>query len=107
VEEFAQVLHLKNVQTLALRAEEISKKPEYAHQFDCVVSRAVAYLPQVLDWALPFVKKSGKILLLKTPSDEEIRDGNYYLSTHHLSMQKIPYELHDSSRLILEITHLN
>lgn len=43
--------------------------------FDVVVSRATAYMPQILEWAAPFVKAGGVAILYKLPSEEELKDG--------------------------------
>ena len=37
------------------------------HRFDCVTARAVAALPQLCEYALPFVKKGGKAVFYKGP----------------------------------------
>jgi 16S rRNA (guanine527-N7)-methyltransferase len=56
VDEFAHKLGLKNVSTLSGRAEEIGQNKDYRHSFDFVVSRATAYFPTLLEYALPLLK---------------------------------------------------
>ena len=104
VEEFRQTLELQNVATVWGRAEEIAKQKENAHRFDCVVSRAVAYLPQVIEWALPFLSFGGKILLLKTPSIEEWNDGQQYASEKKLLLKEQAYEMDGITRQILIVS---
>lgn len=56
------------------RAEEGGRKPELREHFDVATARAVAALPVLLEYCLPFVKKGGCFVSLKGPdSDEEHR----------------------------------
>lgn len=52
------------------RAEELAKKPEYREQFDLVTARAVAALPALAEYSLPFVKIGGFWLAMKGPGEE-------------------------------------
>ena len=52
------------------RAEEYAKKPEYREQFDAVTARAVAALPMLAEYSLPYVKTGGYWLSMKGPSEE-------------------------------------
>ena len=52
------------------RAEEMGKKPEYREQFDIVTARAVAALPTLAEYSLPFVKQGGYWLAMKGPGEE-------------------------------------
>lgn len=71
VDEFAQELSLKNISTLAGRAEEIGQNPQYREAFDLVVSRATAYFPTLLEYALPLVKVGGIFAAYKLTDKEE------------------------------------
>ena len=62
------------VRRIHARAEEGGRKPELREQFDVATARAVAALPVLLEYCLPFVKCGGRFLALKGPdSDEEYR----------------------------------
>lgn len=74
-DHFVAHLGLDDVWTVWSRAEDAAKRPDMKHSFDTVVSRATAYMSQILAWAAPFVKAGGSIVLYKLPSEEELEDG--------------------------------
>ena len=66
-------LGLKDITTIHSRAEELQAKGEYRENFDLCVSRAVAALPTLSEYCLPYVKLGGKFIAYKaTGADEEI-----------------------------------
>ena len=86
VAEIAQALNLKNVTTKHARAEEIK------HQFDFVVSRAVAPLEQLLFWTYKKYKKlnsnekiNGLICLKGGDLHQEISDAHNYLKASRIT----------------------
>lgn len=60
-----ETLGLENVEAIHGRAEEIAHKPAYRASFDLVTARAVAALPILLEYAAPFCRVGGRILLPK------------------------------------------
>jgi len=52
------------------RSEELSAKPEYRERFGVAVSRAVARLPALCEYCLPFVAVGGLMLAMKGSEDE-------------------------------------
>lgn len=52
------------------RAEILSKDPDYREQYDIATARAVAPLPVLCEYCLPFVKVGGAFLALKGAEDE-------------------------------------
>jgi len=60
-----ETLQLKSVVAVQGRAEELAHKPEYRSAFDVVTARAVASLPVLLEYAAPFCRVGGKIILPK------------------------------------------
>ena len=64
IDSMASELELR-VRTLALRAEDAAKMPEYRESFDVCVSRAVARLSILDEICLPFVKKGGIFIAMK------------------------------------------
>lgn len=75
IDEFAEKLGINNLTTLHARAEEISRKEEYAGHYDLCVSRAVANLSTLLGWSLPFVKKGGYFIAYKGENYQEEIDA--------------------------------
>ena len=67
-------LGLKNITAVHARAEELARKPEYREQFDICLSRAVANLPVLTEYCMPFVKPGGKFISYKGgDAGEELR----------------------------------
>lgn len=58
-------LQLRNVQVFHGRAEDYGRLKDFRNQFDFVVSRAVAELPLLLEYCIPFVKKEGFFVAYK------------------------------------------
>ena len=71
---FVSALGLENISAIQERAEVLAKNPLHKEKYDFVVSRATAYITDILYWAKPFLKPDGKIILYKMPSDEEKKD---------------------------------
>ena len=76
VADIAEQLGLENVTVRQARAEDLAQDPAYREQFDLVVSRAVAVLPVLAEYCLPFVHVDGSFAAYKTAaSDLEIDDA--------------------------------
>lgn len=99
---FASELHLDNVTSLHERAEVLAKNPEHKEGYDVVVSRATAYITDILTWAVPFLKPTGKIVLYKMPSEDELRDREKVMKKLGLRLiQEEKYTLADRERMFL------
>lgn len=69
-------LNLKDTQAIHARAEDIFQKPDYREQFDIAVSRALAPLPTLVEYALPSVKVGGYFIAMKGPNgDKELEEA--------------------------------
>lgn len=58
-------LQLTNVTAVHSRAEDGAQKPEYREQFDISIARAVAAMPLLAEYCVPFVKVGGYFVALK------------------------------------------
>lgn len=103
-------LRLDNVQVFHGRAEDYGRKENFRNQFDFVVSRAVAELPLLLEYCIPFVKENGYFVSYKSKRyREEIEISEYAFSELTSKLQKVEsYYLKDGDeRVLLFIQNLS
>lgn len=86
VNHFCNELNLDNCKWIWGRAEEIIKN-EYKSTFDFIVSRATAYLPEIINLSYPFLKKWWKMIFYKIYDEEEVSKWNIFASK--LWMRKV------------------
>ncbi|HEU0003184.1 MAG TPA: 16S rRNA (guanine(527)-N(7))-methyltransferase RsmG [Ktedonobacteraceae bacterium] len=60
-----ETLGLHNIEAVQGRAEELAHQQAYRASFDLVTARAVASLPVLLEYAAPYCRVGGKIVLPK------------------------------------------
>lgn len=73
LDEVCEICKLDHVETIHSRAEDAAREEKYREQFDIVVSRAVANMSTLLEYASPFVKVGGKFISYKSGQiDEEL-----------------------------------
>lgn len=75
LKSLCEKLELNNIEVLCKRAEDIAKDINYREKFDYVTARAVAYLPTLLEYCLPFVKVNGKFIAYKGDAKEELKES--------------------------------
>lgn len=69
-------LGLKDVEVIHARSEEAARNKKYREKFDLVTARAVARLPIICEYCLPFVKQGGTFIALKGRQyEEEIQEA--------------------------------
>lgn len=77
VNEFIKQLGIENAVATHDRIE--AHAAQFPRSYDCVVARALAPLPVLLEYARPLLRNKGRLIVSKgSPSDEEL------LSTTHL-----------------------
>ncbi len=59
-------LALGELEIIVDRAESLGQHPEYRGQYDWAVARSVALMPTLVEFLLPFCKKGGRALALKS-----------------------------------------
>lgn len=70
--EVINSLQLKGIKAVHGRAEDFGVRLEFREKFDIAVARAVAALPVLLEYCLPFVKVGGIFIAMKGSSTEEV-----------------------------------
>lgn len=69
--EVINKLNMKDISAIHSRAEDAASKKENRETYDIAVSRAVANLPVLLEYLLPFVKLGGRCICMKGINIEE------------------------------------
>ncbi len=72
IDEFALQLWLPNVETIHSRFEDLWHDKEYRESFDFVVSRATAYFPTLLEYAIPLLKVWWIFIAYKMDNENEL-----------------------------------
>lgn len=72
LDEVIKKLKLTDIKTFHSRAEDFGAKNEHREKYDLAVARAVANLPVLLEYCLPFVKVGGSFIAMKGSNTEEI-----------------------------------
>lgn len=102
-------LGINGVTTIHSRAEDFAFKNR--EKFDIALSRAVASVPTLSEYLLPFVKVNGKVLMYKGSSaEEELSIGEKAILTLGGKVEKIlNFALNevDSQRKIIVINKIN
>ena len=89
LESVMDELQLTNCTTLHGRAEDLSHQ-DYRESFDIATSRAVARLPILLEWTVPYVKEGGYVIALKGAIyEEEVGESNKALSTLKAKIEEV------------------
>lgn len=95
--DFAEELKLENVAVEQYRLEEAAL--DFDEQFSCVVARALAPLPVLIEYATPFISDNGLFIVTKgNPEQSEIMAGQKASSICGLKLIKsqsfeLPQEL--------------
>lgn len=98
---FVSELGLTDIVAIQERAEVLAKDPKYRGQYDFVVSRATAYMTDILTWATPFLWETGKIILYKMPSEDESRDIKKITKKLWLILEsELTYTLGEKERIL-------
>ncbi len=81
LQEVTDSLGLNKITAIHDRAEDAARKPELRGRFEIVVSRAVAALPVLAEYTLPFLKEGGYLICYKTPeAEKELEEAAHAIS---------------------------
>ena len=98
LQEVSRSVEIDNIELILGRAEDFGKNPEYREQYDIATARAVAGLPVLMEFCVPFVKVGGYFVCLKGPNaDLELEESKKAMETLGVEfVEKIDVELPDS-----------
>lgn len=106
--EVTAAMGLQNVRCIHARAEEAARTTEHRAAYDIVVSRAVARLPVLLEYTLPFVRVGGTLLALKgrayAEEQKEARRAAEVLGGGRITARPVHLPGLDDVRAILTVT---
>ncbi|MBQ6076102.1 MAG: 16S rRNA (guanine(527)-N(7))-methyltransferase RsmG [Lachnospiraceae bacterium] len=71
LEEVIRELDLKLIRAVHGRAEDLARDRDFRERYDLAAARAVAPLPVLAEYCLPFVRKGGRFLAYKSDQIEE------------------------------------
>ena len=75
LQDVTNELSLNKVNFVHARAEDGGRDKKYREKFDIATARAVASLPVLCEYCLPFVKVGGVFLAMKGHSEDEISES--------------------------------
>ncbi len=105
VSDCAHALNLTNVTVYQGRAEEAARQKQLRAAFDTVTARAVASLPTLLEYVLPFLKTGGLFIAMKGPALQaelaQSKDALFELKAQ--IEQVLPKELPGGERRLLAL----
>lgn len=105
--EAIELLHLKKIQAVHGRAEDLARKPEFRGKFDLCVSRAVANLNTLSEYCIPFVRVNGFFISYKAQKGlEEIHESNHCmkeLGSKIMQVDEFKLTDIDSNRVLIKI----
>lgn len=108
LQEVTQELGLTNVQLIHSRAEDGARRKEYREGFDFVVTRALASLPVLLEYTIPYLKPQGYLYAYKgIKLDEEIKEAHQALKILGSEVEEVfSYKLEEDDYRIAKIKKL-
>ncbi len=80
---------LPEIKAVHGRAEDFGVNPGYREKYDIAVARAVANLPVLLEYCLPFVKIGGFFIAMKGSNTEEIENSTKALDILGGKIEKV------------------
>lgn len=105
--EAIELLHLKKIQAVHGRAEDLARKPKFRGKFDLCVSRAVANLNTLSEYCIPFVRVNGFFISYKAQKGlEEIHESDHCmkeLGSKIMQVDEFKLTDIDSNRVLIKI----
>ena len=102
IEEFKKELDLKNIFTINWRAEELWQNLDYREDFDYLVSRATAFMPTLLEYAIPLLRVWWVFIAYKLEDKLELKESKKALEKLKAKIIKIKsYEIWWQKRVFI------
>lgn len=76
-----EALHLTGINAIHSRAEEAANSKKYREKYDIATARAVASLPTLCEYCLPYVKVGGIFLAMKGHAEDEVEEAKKAIIT--------------------------
>ncbi len=104
VNEFVDSLSLENIKWIQARAEELGQDKKHRWTYDYIVSRSVAYFPNLLEYSIPLLKKWGYFIAYKLDNYDEIEAWEYTMKQLWCEVENVErYEIWGQERILLFI----
>lgn len=90
-----KLLDLKNCRAIHARAEDLAQNKEHREKYDFAVARAVANLPVLSEYCVPFLRNGGFFVAYKTvKAEEELKSCDHcFDELKSVLFAKYPYEV--------------
>ena len=100
-------LNLTKIYTIHLRAEEAGRNIKFREQYDVVTARAVAAMPQLVEYMLPLIHVGGKCICMKGSNIDELEESKEIIQNlggkiKQIDKIKLPYTEFERNIIIIE-----
>ncbi len=89
------------------RAEDYARLPEYREKFDISCARAVASLPVLSEYCLPFVKIDGSFIAMKGPNEAVEQSSDAIRILGGIFEKCVDYSVEEEQRRIIVIKKIS
>ncbi|WP_459129491.1 16S rRNA (guanine(527)-N(7))-methyltransferase RsmG [Guggenheimella bovis] len=105
LEEVIKELDIKNVELFHGRFEDLGQSKVHRERYDAVVTRAIANLPVLLEYVVPFLKVNGYAYCYKSRRiEEELQEAQNAINILKVDIiETKQYELNNNDRCILKL----
>ena len=107
LQQLAVKTGIENWQCVHGRAEDIGHMVEYREKYDVATARAVAPLPVLCEYCIPFVKPSGIFLALKGPNESASDAENAVKTLGGVVEDEILYKICGEERRLVVIRKIS
>lgn len=107
LEQLAEKTGLNEWTCIHGRAEDVANLPDFREKYDVAVARAVAALPVLCEYCMPFVKVGGCFLALKGPNEAGKDAQNAISVLGGVIEDEICYNLEDEERKLIVIKKIS